>query len=403
MTHRLGSPREFRAMLSPYHTGPTGSLRLTRGPDDLDIVLNQGWAVDVHRPQLQLRHKASSGHLVRDIENAIRRGAPREWATRQATDHLVSWVAEGLQTGLSSEWHPLSARTTSGHPLQFDLWGLSATALERARPPARVAAALQPWLDEGVYVRPVKAHLTIDGVTRRTYELAATGLTLRELVLRVGRGREGRSRACWKALDLLLHLDAIWIGACPEIVELLPRDIEAPLVPDVVAPGLPPGDEPTDDLFAGVDEEDPFGLHGSHVAAPESKGLRPVGAEPPLDLSAPTGEWCREGSDVAELPRTALDRLILLAANLTEASPLARLGFAPADAPDEDRVDDAYAHRILEFHRDHWTASGADAAELAASCRRLLRAARRALEDDEAIRAAHAARSPEEPDPYDLG
>ena len=397
---RLGSPREFRALLSPYRGDPTGSLRVSRPRADLDIVLNRGWAVDVHRPLLQ-RGRWTTGHLAKDVERAVQNGIPRARVTQQVTDHLVAWVARGLMGGLATEWHPHSAENMQGHPLPVDLWNLATSALERARPPVRVATAMQPWLDEFIHVRRDRLdRFPLDPIARRTFELASGGLTVRELILRSGRGRVGRTRAAWKALDLLLHLDLVWVEACPEIVELLPAAEHPTLIPSVHPPPLW-GEEITEDILADEDEDDPFGLHAGHAAPVPTQGLRPIGAAPSADPAPERGAWAGQGARV-ELPLNALGRLVALHRNLGEASPLARLGLLALEPPTLDEVEDAYDQRVLEFRRDRWLSSGDQAAELAASCRAFLRAARRSLDDDDAVRRQHASRPAAEPDPYDL-
>ncbi|HJN75326.1 MAG TPA: hypothetical protein QGF58_15460 [Myxococcota bacterium] len=87
---------------------------------------------------------------------------------------------------------------------------------------------------------------------------------------------------------------------------------------------------------------------------------------------------------------------------MERASPLARLALGRGEAPDEDRIGDAYDHRVLEFHSERWSRAGPVAIELAARCRRSLRQALRRLATDEDIARHYAAWMAEDP-PYDLG
>ena len=149
--------------------------------------------------------------------------------------------------------------------------------------------------------------------------------------------------------------------------------------------------------------EQDFPQHEAPLAA-QSSAQETLGDDNWVEVQPDAGDWNKAERSRARVPRTARERLTLFAERLPRANPLAALALPRDVLPTEDDIGDAYDHRILEFHEARWLEVGDGAAELAASCRRTLRAALRSLNGPEAIAAAHGHRLAEAPpfDPYDL-
>lgn len=279
--------------------------------------------------------------------------------------------------------------------LDRSLLELISEALPLARPPDSVAWRSRVLLDEPLFTR-APCPYPLDPIAERTYELAQTTHTLRQLVLRGGRGDVHRSRQCWRAFDLLRHLGLVDLdSSVSEDRGFWNRGDDSCTVPRPPPAALDQDGEPfappvrANQDFTLIQDEVPTDEIPADIGdpAPVADAIEPE-VQKRADAS-PEGGWT-QGSKPAT--GNAYDRLVALSQGLDDANPLDVLGMPPGVVPTLDEVGDAYDLCALVFSRDRWVAAGPRAVELAASCRTRVREAFHALATERAIAQAHLER-----------
>ncbi len=385
----------LRAVLRVHETRGTGVLSLDSGEPGrlLELAVRKGVVVDVHGATLVGEGPdwfwAPEANLMAQLGRAVQGGQPYGEAVETVCTTLIERMASLFARGVQAGWAARTELASAGFPLPQDLLQLATQALRRGRPARQVAWELREMLDRMVIREELGIMDGLDSIAARTLGLVDSRSTLREVILRSGRGRLERSEWAWRSIDLLLglglvridgrrqrstsppeELDDTWVipnaSGVPELVA--PRTPAAP-PPAAPAPEPPPPDDPTEAELAFAMPDDETGDHAA-FALPDDDELSDVAAfampaDEPSDVAA-FAMPADEPSDVAAFAMPA-DELSDVApfAMPDDDEPSDVAAFAmPADEtgdhaafalPDDDDIDDDIAFAMPNDEPDEAT------------------------------------------------
>ncbi|MCP4810035.1 MAG: hypothetical protein GY913_07950 [Proteobacteria bacterium] len=336
------------------------------------------------------------GDLGIDLTALVALGVPRHVGRAEAISNLQLLLAGALLDDVEVCLVDGLAPAASVE-LDRTIFELLSEALPLARPPDAVAWRSRVLMDEPLFTRGPCPY-DLDPIAERTYELAARSPTLRQMVLRGGRADPHRSRQCWRAFDLLQHLELIALDTdVSEDNGFWNRGDESCVIPRAPSTALLEDEEA--DFVPPIARNQDFESIVDEITTEELPSMMGEPARPEVDDAvravadgAPEGGWTK---GTIKAPGTAYTRLQALSQDLDDANPLDVLGMPPGLVPTLEEIGDAYDLCALVFSRERWLAAGPDAVKLAAHCRHVVREAFHQLASERAIAEAHVARSRE--------
>jgi tetratricopeptide (TPR) repeat protein len=151
-----------------------------------------------------------------DLEQLFRLGVAPDQAIEAMAEDLADYLGRVVERGdCEAAWTSGVESPPGAFPLTRSAMWILSRGLRAHRHPDAVAAALKDAWDVEIHCEapPAEALQGLDPIAIRTLRHAMDCESLGDLVLHSGRGSEERARHAWRAIDLLLQLRLLRLGA----------------------------------------------------------------------------------------------------------------------------------------------------------------------------------------------
>ncbi len=365
---RRGTPIE---LLYRAHRDRGNGLLLLEGPLGIARLWIAGGRVRYLEgiPPLALNQLCPIGlELAResgpDLELLFREGVGPDQAIEAMAEDLADYLGRVVERGgANGSWTPGVESPPGAFPLTRSAMWILSRGLRAHRHPDAVAAALKDAWDVEIRCEmpPAEALDGLDPIALRTLRHAMDCESLGDLVLHSGRGGTERERHAWRAIDLLLQLRLLKLGAEDKNLEWS-EDVTGPL------PGMDEAWEPAHlpEEMIGAERE---------ISTLFDHATRPL---PQIDFDDEGEPWDDEDSiDTAVPPAPPLQaELARLGALCVEVNPLVicELETDTLHGPvTQEQIAKAYRSGMVRFAPGNFLDSPAHTLQASKSLASLLR------------------------------